>query len=141
MKMAKVKVTKKNWTEVWKAALAAAAEKAGMDLAELKMNRFNVDRTWGDQVGMGFYGAAPEVNKRAAAHFAAWVNKHVACQFRTYDAQYHVGETLEMTHYEYTNGCTGWTRKPEDLHEGEYAQLVGTTPGTVVPFVYYPGMD
>lgn len=130
-------------------AMRAAAAKGGLDLTGLQVERCSTDRTWGDRDGLVFFGAAPEVNERAAKFFEVWAHKNL----RRLGA---VGgyETQESIHFEgafyfvaFDNGARGWHRGEDKsgLKVGDkpYSYLTKTEAraGFATSFVYYPCAD
>ena len=131
---------KSNWTQAFEMALRQAAAQCRSDISELRWERLDIDRTWGDRVALGFYGASPEVCERAARFFHSWASKHLPA-LRSYEAQYSVDEVREMTRYGYDNGAKGWTSDASKLPTYSCTTLEYTQTGYAVPFVYCPGAE
>lgn len=142
----------KGWRRKFKAALEGAAAKAGISLEGLEFDACTTDQTWGDRCGLVFYGAAPEVNERAAKFFEAWARKNLRKLGAVggYETQESIGFAGEMYFTAYSNGAHGWYKMRKDTKlpaEGEkpYANLDLTCTkvrqGFATSYVYYPCAD
>lgn len=143
--------TKKNWTDLFRAALTAAAAKAGTSLEGLEFEQCSTDRTWGDRCGMVFFGAPAQVCERAARFFVQWMHRwgRELDIVGGYNRQASIGYEGEMVFTRWSNGAKDWFR----LRAGEELPVVGTEhkhseqftnrleevrTGVAASYVYYP---
>lgn len=134
-------MSKQTWSDKFRAALAVAASKAGVSLEGLQIEGCTIDNTWGDKVGLAFFGAAPEVNARAARFFEAWARKHLRAMgvVGGYGCQESINYVGPMFRATYPNGAGGWYRESyRERMGGEGATVVD---GVAVSYVYYPCAD
>lgn len=111
------------WTANMWAELTEAAEKAGMNVEGLKFEACTTEATWGDRCGLVFFGAAPEVNERAAKWFEKWAAKNLT--WSSYEAQRSVGFAGEFRFTRWANGAKGWHKVwPPEAFKFEYEKRV-----------------
>jgi len=142
------------WESKFAAVLGASAKKAGMSLDGLKWERCTTDATWGDRCGLVFFGASPEINKRAAKFFEAWaaLNLRKAGIVGDYNAQESIRFEGLFHYLAYNNGARGWYRGADleslkvgdvkyTLSNGFDLALTEKRDGFATSYVYYPCGD
>ena len=132
------------WEDHLRAALSGAAARCGSDITGLDFEMTTLDSCWGDLVGLVFWGAADDVNQRAAAFGEKWLRKHGRefGLFGRYEAQGNVGLCGVRYYTRYDNGANGWyTTPPAPRVADKMPALVETRMGHSVSFVYYPCAD
>lgn len=67
-------LTDGHWTERLNNEIVAKAAQAGCDISDLEMTYCDIERTWGDKVGVVFTGTHAE---RAALFAAKWCAKNI----------------------------------------------------------------
>lgn len=132
------------WQDHLRAAIVVASKKCGCDISGLKWDTATLDNTWGDLVGLVFYGASDDANKRAAEFFAAWMDKHGRAMniVGGYERQSSIGVRGVRHFARYDNGAEGWYSDPakQNIYEGAPV-LVQTRIGYSASYVYYPGAE
>lgn len=88
------------------AALAAAAEKCGLDVSTVRWTFATLDATWGDLCGFVFHGGSDELNARAARFFCEWYGRRMPRG--SYDAQSACRLTGKHYFSEWSNGAKSW---------------------------------
>lgn len=134
--------TAKGWEAKFAGALAAAAAKAGVSLEGLEWERCDTDRTWGDRVGLVFFGC--EGAERAAKFFEKWAGKNLRKMkvVGGYEQQESIGFEGPFRYLEFANGARGWYRGTVEGYEAPgRTELVKTKQGFATSFVYYPCAD
>jgi hypothetical protein len=145
--------TKVDWRALFTKALETAAKKAGFEAP--KFEDCTTNNTWGDRVGLVFYGSTPEVNERAAKFFEAWASKYLRKLGAVggYDAQGSIGYSGAFHYVRYDNKAAGWYRgakntdKPGEVKatkevNGYDLKCVETRDdGHATSYVYYPCAD
>ncbi len=134
-------------TNKFKSSLAIAATKAGVSLDGLQVMGCTTDRTWGDRVGLVFYGAAADVCERAARFYLAYAQKQP--RKSSYDAQASLSYQGIMHFVRYSNGAQGWYTGalppapacPADVNDGFILERVECYEGYAVNTTYYPCAD
>jgi hypothetical protein len=135
-------------SEKFKTSLARAAAKAGVSLDGLEITGCTTDRTWGDRVGVVFYGAAPEVNERAARFFLAYAQR--APRKSSYDSQSSLSYQGVMHFVRYSNNAQGWYTGALPVAPAPYKsdlcgdfvfERVEGYEGVAVNTTYYPCAD
>lgn len=126
---------KATWQDRFRAALVKAASVAGCNISALEWEHATLDSTWGDAVGLVFWGASDACNKRAAEFFVAWAGKHGRAEglFGGYHAQQSVSLRGERFYARFPNGSDGWYNAPTDK-----PGVVETRKGYAASYVYYP---
>jgi hypothetical protein len=127
---------KPTWQDYLRADLKRAAEKCGCDVSALQFEHATLDRCWGDLVGLVFWGASDECNKRAAEFFARWADKNRE-RFNLcggYSRQQAIRYEGVRHYARFSNGAEGWYRTAVELRDG----LVETRVGHAAAYVYYP---
>lgn len=142
---------KKSWTVSLEAALKKAAAKCGANIEGLKWEHCTTDNTWGDRVGLVYYGAAPEVCERAAKYAEAWMAKNLRKLgvVGGYDAQESIGYVGVYHYTAWSNKACAWSKGPlksEDvIGHKPYKDLdlvcTEVRTGHATSYVYYPGAD
>lgn len=133
---------KPTWQDHFRAALVAAADLAGCDISALCWEHATLDNTWGDLVGLVFWGASDECNKRAASFFSTWAAKHGRAfgLFGGYSAQESVSERGVRYYRRYADRKNGdWYPSPRAEYTTE--EPVEARVGWAASYVYYPGAD
>lgn len=132
------------WMDHLRAAIVDAAKRHGCDITGLSFEGASLDSTWGDKVGLVFWGASDDVNERAAAFAEQWFSKHGETfkLFGRYEAQRSIGRCGVRYYSRFDNGASGWHDKPTGERAGDQRPaLVETRVGHSVSFVYYPCAD
>jgi hypothetical protein len=126
------------WEDHLRAALEETAAEAGFDVAGLGFDHAVLDNTWGDRCGLVFYGASDAAVRWAAATAKDWISAHGdAHKIFAGSAQRSLSIEGERHFARYSNGVSGWYRKPAAASP----TLSETRTGFAVSFVYYPGSD
>jgi len=148
------RVNANNWREHLMATIRAKAALCGADVTGLQMDTVTTDATWGDRIGLVFYGASDEVCERAARFFEGWASKNLRALgvVGGYQAQSSIGYEGVMIFTRWDNGTKGWHRADRggvtyDVEAGTVTQFkVANRPvemkrGWATSFVYYPCAD
>lgn len=152
MKTTKIsKATKAvDWRAEFKAAIERAAAKCGSDISNLKWEDCSTDRTWGDRCGLVFFGAADDVNERAAKYFEKWAHKHLRAMgvVGSYNAQASISYAGEMYYSKCENGAGGWYPEGTDkvdlaaktitTNYGSVSHAIEMRLGFATSYVYFP---
>ena len=133
---------KTNWRGVFETALRTAARGAQHDLAGLAWETCTTDATWGDRVGLVFWGASPETCERAARYFEAWASRHM----REYETQESIRFEGLRYYTAFDNGARGWHREPGEHPAGRpipctSVRCTETRVGFATSYAYYPCAD
>lgn len=132
-------VTKDNWREAFKNSLTAKAKASGCELGELAFETCTTDNTWGDRVGLVFFGAPAEVQERAARYFEKWADANM--NWGGYESQRSVRYEGEFHFARFDNGANGWYRGALDDETAAKKTLVESRVGHATSYVYYPCAD
>lgn len=115
------KTTLSNLLTALNFVLRGKARTAGIDLSKVTIHEYvELDRTWGDKVGMVFQCEDKALELRCAEFARKWLTKNICKLTRTRDAQYGVDFQV--------NDWTG-------VHKTK------TLTGSAIGYCYYPCND
>lgn len=131
------------WEDRLTVAIAEAAKEAGHNVSAMECQPITVDNTWGDRVGLVFFGASEDANKWAASFAEDWIarNGERLNIFGGYERQRSVGTHGPRYKCTYDDGTTGeWSRDNVAPSYSSY-KVVSYVTGYTVSHTYYPCAD
>lgn len=109
-----------DWTTMLREAMKKQATACGCNIDGLDFEGCYTERTWGDRMGLAFFGASPEVCERAARFFEKWAAQNAKDMgIGDYSAQRSIAYEGPFYYVRFSNGASGWYRGTTEHKVGD----------------------